>query len=106
MARIIKGVKYYPVSERIRFGLESMREHARYMVECEFPDGNISLEDCEMWEDLADECEKLMDKGSWLCWKDYSRAKEITIDREFIRYHRCLAAGMSERDAGQALGNF
>lgn len=30
--------------------------------------------------------------------------KEITVNREWIRYNRCLAAGMSEREAGKALG--
>ena len=103
MIRIIKGVKHYPVSERIEFGLESMYEHAHYMMECEYPDGKITGEEYDFWSDTAEECERLMHRG-WLSGKDYGRAKEITTKREWIRYNRCLAAGMSERDAGRALG--
>lgn len=103
MVKVIKGVKYYPVSERIEFGLESMYEHARYMMECEYPDGNITSDEYDMWEGIAEECARLM-HHNWLSGKDYGRAKELTINREWIRYNRCLAAGMSEREAGQALG--
>lgn len=103
MIRVIKGVKYYPVSERIAFGLESMYEKARYMMECEYPDGNITDDEYDRWEALSEECERLMHRD-WLSGKDYGRAKQITVDREWMRYNRCLASGMSEREAGQALG--
>ena len=101
--KVINGVKYYPVSERIRFGLESMYEHCRYMMECEYPDGNISDEQYDFYEKLSEECERLM-CYDWLKGADYGRAKQITIDREWIRYNKCIAAGMSEREAGYALG--
>lgn len=103
MVKVIKGVKYYPVSERIEFGLESMYEHARYMMEVEFPDGNITCDEYDFWENIGEECIRLM-HHNWLSGKDYGRAKELTINREWIRYNRCLAAGMSEREAGQAFG--
>lgn len=99
MVKVIKGVKYYPVSERIEFGLESMYDHAMYMIECE----DLTDEDREKWYGIADECERLMHRG-WLSGKDYGIAKKLTVEREWIRYNRCLAAGMSEREAGQALG--
>ena len=93
------------MSERIRFGLESMYEHARYMMECEYPEGKINDDEYDKWAALSEECEDLLCR-TWLTGKEYTRAKQITVDREFIRYNRCLAAGMSERDAGQALGDF
>lgn len=102
--RIVNGVKYYPVSERIQFGLESMYEKARYMIECEYTDGKLTSEERDKWEALAEECETLMSNRGWLSGKDYGRAKQITTDREWMRYNRCIAAGMSERDAGYALG--
>ena len=103
MLKVINGVNHYPVSERIEFGLESMYEHARYMMECEYPDGKITDEEYDHWEALAEECEGLMQRG-WLPGREYAQAKEITVQREWIRYNRCLAAGMSEREAGLALG--
>ena len=101
--KVVAVNKLYPVSERTEFGLESMYEHAWYMVECEWTDGNITDEECDKWEAIADECEGMMHRG-WLPGKEYKRAKELTIEREWIRYNRCRAAGMSERDAGYALG--
>ena len=101
--KVVSVKKLYPVSERIEFGLESMYEHARYMMECEYADGNITDEEYDFWESIAEECGNLMHSG-WLPGKEYGRAKELTIEREWIRYNRCLAAGMSERDAGYALG--
>lgn len=103
MVKVIKGVKYYPVSERIEFGLESMYDKAMYMITCEFPDGKISNEELDRWMDIADECARLMNRA-WLSGKDYGIAKKLTIEREWMRYTRCLAAGMSEREAGQAFG--
>ncbi len=102
--RIIKGVKYYPVSGRIQFGLESMYDKAQYMMQCESPEGKITWEEYERWEAIANECSRLSCNRGWLSGKDYSRAKQITTEREWMRYNRCLAAGMSEREAGQALG--
>ena len=103
MSRIINGVKHYPVSERIEFGLESMYDHAQYMMQCEYPDGNISRGEYDFWEGIAEDCARLM-HHDWLSGKDYARAKKLTVDREWIRYNRCLAAGMSEQEAGLALG--
>lgn len=103
MLKVIKGVKYYPVSERIEFGLESMYELCRTKMECDYPDGLITDEEYDQYEALSEECARLMQRG-WLPGKEYARAKQITTDREWIRYNRCLAAGMSERDAGYALG--
>lgn len=102
--RIINGVKYYPVSERIQFGLESMYDKAQYMMQCEYPDGNITDAEYDKWEALAEECSRLSCNRGWLSSKDYGRAKQITTEREWMRYNRCLAAGMTEREAGQALG--
>ncbi len=101
MLKIIDGKKYYPVSERIEFGLESMYEHARYMVECERE--KLSEKEIDYWWDIADECSRLMHRG-WLCGKDYGKAKELTFNREMIRYHRCLDAGMSEAEASKCFG--
>lgn len=103
MVRMINGVKHYPVSERIRFGLESMYDKAMYMITCEFHEGKISNEDLDRWMDIADECERLMHR-SWLSGKDYGIAKKLTTEREWMRYNRCIASGMSDRDAGMALG--
>lgn len=103
MVKVINGVKYYPVSERIQFGLESMYEHARYMIECEYPEGKITDDEYVYWFDLSEECQNLMCHRGWLKGKDYGRAKEITTNREWIRYNTCLAAGMDETEAGKAL---
>ena len=100
MIKVINGVKYYPVSERIRFGLESMRDHAYYKVECEWKE--LTQEQIDHYYNLIDECEKLLGsitRDGFMAGKNYGRAKELTIAREYIRYNKCLEAGMSEREA-------
>ena len=110
MVLTIKGEKYYPLSERIVFGLESMHEHARCMLEGYWQDRGedpLTPEQEEHWQKLADECNdilygKVVYRGSrwgYLPGKDYARAKEITEERELLRYQVCIANGMSEADA-------
>ena len=38
-------------------------------------------------------------------YKEFERVKEITVNREFIRYNKCLAAGMSEQEAGKCFAD-
>lgn len=101
MIKVVNGVKYYPVNERIRFGIESMYEHARYIIECVYPEGKISDAELDRWESVAEECSRMYGQY-WLNGKDYARAKELTEEREWIRYFTCIESGMDEDRAAAA----
>ena len=95
-------IKKYRVNESELFNLESMYEHLMVMIE--------QMEGGEReWDDTlftrVEELENLLDKtngiGSLVDWPTLKRIREIQAERQFIRYNRCLAAGMSEKDAGE-----
>ena len=104
MAKMIDGVKFYPVSERMMFGLESMYEKCMTRMELD----ELRDDEYEHMDALMEECEKLIctvqHYRGFASGKDYGRIKKITQDREWMRYQTCLAAGMSKWDAARALG--
>lgn len=102
MLKVINGVKYYPVSERILFGLESMIDKCSFWLTCERE--NFTTEQLDEIDSLRDECYRLYGKArsGWLSGKDYGKAKEITVKREAIRYSVCINAGMDEKKASMA----
>lgn len=93
--------KYFLNRERWIFGLESMRDHCSYMLECEWDD--LSDDEIKYYDNLREECQNLLWKNSHggLTGKEVERVKDITVNREFIRYNKCLAAGMEEKEAGK-----
>lgn len=101
--RIVNGVKYYPVSERWLFGLESMRDKCTYWLTCELE--NLSEEQIEKIEALQEECEKLLWKvrNGWADGKTFGRMKEITYQREQMRFEACIENGMPYQEAAKAL---
>lgn len=103
MAKIVNGIKYYPVSERWLFGLESMRDKCMYWLTCEYE--KFSDKEIEEIEALRDECEELLWKvrNGWADGKTFGRMKEITYRREQIRFETCIANGMPYEKAVRAL---
>jgi hypothetical protein len=103
MARVVNGVKYYPVSERWLFGLESMRDKCTYWLTCEYE--NFTDAQIEEIEALQEECESLLWKvrSGWADGKTFGRMKEITYQREQIRFNTCIENGMPYEKAVQAL---
>ena len=101
--KVVNGVKYYPMSERWLFGLESMRDKCQYWLICEYD--NFTAEEVEKIEALQDECEDLLWKtrSGWADGKTFERIKEITYQREQIRFNVCIENGMSYQDAARAL---
>lgn len=94
--------KMYPISERWLFGLESMRDKCIFWLTCEY-EAHADKED-EIRE-LQEECEELLSKCSrgYVDGKTFGRIKEITYEREWMRYQTCLEAGMPYEKAVQAL---
>lgn len=103
MAKVVNGKKYYPVSERYFFGLQSMYEHCAYLLECEYD--NLTAKEVSNIMTLQSECDELITKArrGYVDGKTIGRIKNITYQREWIRYQACLAAGMDEREAAKAL---
>lgn len=91
--------KYHFNSEKYIFGLESMRDKCSYMLECEWD--NLTAEEVDYWENLRDECESLLWKNSYggLTGDEVARVKEITLQRETMRYNACIANGMNFMEA-------
>ena len=105
MIKIINGKKYYPVSERLLFGLESMYEKCMTWYECEFE--RFTDEQLDLIWDKKERCEELLNiarSTGYVDGKTFGEIKEITEEREWMRYRRCIESGMSERDAAYALG--
>lgn len=91
MLRIINGKKYYPVSERYMFGLESMTDKCTYWLTCT----ELNNEEYDKIYALREECYELHSKVScgWADGKTFGRIKEITVAREEIRFQVNLKAG-------------
>ena len=104
MIRMINGVKHYPISERFLFGLESMYDKCEFWLTCEYD--KFSSDELDAIEEKRDLCEELLGKAQrgWVDGKTFGKIKEITEEREWMRYRRCLENGMSERDAAYSLG--
>ena len=104
--------KKYFVNESILFNLDSMLTHA-YNIRNDFRDGERTaplqiagrtLKDEFDAQDFIDYLDGLYDKAfsRKVDGKTYGELKKIQFERQAIRYNCCLAAGMSERDAGYA----
>ena len=91
--------RYYFNNEKYIFGLESMIDKCSYMLECERD--NLSQSEEDYWYDLREECGDLLSKNSYggLTGKEVERVKEITLQRETMRYNACVAAGMDPWEA-------
>lgn len=103
-------VRKYFVKGSWIFNLESMDDKLHVILysleddELSFPltiAGN-EINDFDDLHDLIEECETLqmIAKSRKVTGKEYGRIKEIVSWRVDQRYQRCLASGMSERDAG------
>lgn len=94
--------KMYPISERWLFGLESMRDKCIFWLTCEY-EAHADKED--QIRELQEECEELLSKCSrgYVDGKTFGRIKEITYQREWMRFETCLENGMPYNQAVQAL---
>lgn len=93
MLRVINGVKYYPVSESIKFNLEACHDKLSLMMWDADRDGNFKL--AEEIENRRNEADELSWKASsgWLSGKDYGRAKELVAWRIEMRIQANVEAG-------------
>jgi len=94
--------KMYPLSERWLFGLESMRDKCIFWLTCEYKEHIDQEDDIRA---LQEECEELLSKCScgYADGKTLGRIKEITYQREYMRFETCLANGMPYQKAVQTL---
>ena len=101
--------KYFVKSGWI-FNLESMDDRLMCLI-YDAEEGNLTFPVeiagtvCRDEDDiyaLKEECNRLewTAKSGKVTGKEYGRIKEIVTWRVSARYARCLASGMSERDAG------
>jgi hypothetical protein len=92
--KIINGVKHYPVSENIRFNLESCHDKLSNMIHDAWEAGDYDK--AEQLEKTRDEADQLAFKASygWLSGPDYGRAKELSAWRTTLRDIACANAGV------------
>lgn len=98
----------YFVKQEWIFNLESMDDKL-WNVREEIREGKIKkafvidgYKDEDEIDDLMEECNKLawIAKSRKVTGKEYGRIKQIVMWRVNQRYAACMAAGMSEREAG------
>ena len=96
-------MKKYRVNASEHFNLMSMHDHLK-CVEIDMIEGVIPWNNDVI--DRIDEVENLLDKaycvGALVDWSTLKRIREITDERQMIRYNKCLQNGMKEKDAGLA----
>ena len=99
----------YWVKQNMRFNLDSMHDHVWCLI-YDMEDGlydTVELlgeqMDVDRLYELKDELEELSVKA-WgkVTGKEYGRIKEISDERNLIRYAMCINSGMSESDASLA----
>lgn len=101
--------KLYRVNSSESFNMQSMYDHLK-AIECQDIEGEIKLTS-EEWDDLQKRIVEVEDLlpycyvGMQVTWDKLKRIREITAERQMIRYANCLAAGMSERDAAGAFAD-
>lgn len=105
-----KVEKKYMVKESWIFNLESMHDKIWCLTE-DVREGKIALpfEVAGKTINSEDDLDALQEEASALCvkaWygvtgKEYGRIKEIVAWRVNARYNTCMAAGMSEAEAGR-----
>ena len=105
-------VKRYPVKESYIFNLESMHDKIWCLIydvrenkiAMPFEVAGRKINDEEDLQMLLDEAELLASAAKssrGVTGKEYGRIKEIVGWRVNARYNACMAAGMSEADAGR-----
>ena len=103
--------RYWISNENWIFNLESMHDKL-FAIGEELDDGTISgpveilghvADSSYDLEALKEECSDFLSaaKSRPLSEEEYERAREIVHWRATSRYLTCMAAGMSEHDAGQ-----
>ena len=96
-------MKMYRVNESEHFNLMSMYDHLKAR-EIMMQEDEIPWEDDI--EDRIEELDNLLEKaycvGALVDWPTLKRIREIKVERQMIRYSRCISAGYSERDASMA----
>lgn len=97
--------KKYRVNGSEVFNLQSMYDHLKVKeIEMEeAPKGIFTTDEFIKLYDRLEELELLMEKapyiGALVDWNTLKRIREITAERQMIRYSTCLAAGASEEEA-------
>lgn len=111
-------MKYYFATMGMRTNLDSM--HTLLMLVRYGLDGD---EDCSQYVNpdksfdflgrhyTADNIDELIEEVDDLAWKgcmgrltttEYGRAQSISHERDYMRYCKCMASGMNEKDAALA----
>ena len=98
-------MKKYRVNESEHFNLYSMYDKLK-CIEMDMDEAPVHTYSEETWEKLYKKIEEitiLMDKapfvGSLVDWPTLKRIREIKEERQMIRYNKCMASGMSEKEA-------
>ena len=93
MLKVINGVKYYPVSENMKFNLEACHDKMSLMILDAEREGNFKLAD-ELYE-RRDEADRLAWQAGdgWLSGADYCKAKKLVAWRTEMRIQANLEAG-------------
>ena len=93
MLRIINGVKYYPVSENMKFNLEACHDKMSLMIYDAEREGNF--DEAEKIRERRDEADRLAWQAGygWLSGKDYGKAKELVAWRIEMRIQANVEAG-------------
>ncbi len=81
MLKIINGVKYYPVSENMKFNLEACHDKLSLMIYDAEDKGDF--DEAEKIRARREEADELASKAGygWLSGKDYGKAKELVAWR-------------------------
>ena len=97
--------KKYRVNGSEVFNLQSMYDHLKVKeIEMEeAPKGTFTTDEFIKLCDRLEEVESLMEKapciGSLVDWDTLKRIREITAERQMIRYNTCLSLGATEEEA-------
>jgi len=78
MLKVINGVKYYPVSNSMKFNLEACHDKLSLMMWEAERKGDFKL--AEELENRRNEADRLA-WNDWLSGKDYGKAKELVAWR-------------------------
>lgn len=108
-------IRKYRIKMDWIFNLESMHDKLRVM-EYDIEDGILNfpfevagntIKDYDDLENLIEECDELewIAKSRKVTSREYGRIKQIVEWRVGVRYVRCLAAGMSENEAGKCFAD-
>lgn len=76
--------------EELVFGLESMYQHCRFVIEeMTYGDKPFDEKTCDYCEALMEECDNFLMKHRWNK-SDLARIREIAVEREILRDMKCL----------------